>query len=79
MTDLATALRRSLDGRWAHIRDETRTEFDAERFAAAEPVAEPRGATAPGSPTRCRASPRPGTRRAGSPSRPAATATSAGR
>jgi acyl-CoA oxidase len=33
MTDLTTALRRCLDGRWAHIREEARGDLDAERFA----------------------------------------------
>jgi acyl-CoA oxidase len=33
MTDLTTALQTCLDGRWAAIRDETRSELDAERFA----------------------------------------------
>ena len=33
MTDLSTALQRSLDGRWAAIRDETRQELNPERFA----------------------------------------------
>ena len=33
MTDLATQLRRALDGRWAHVRQETREDLGAERFA----------------------------------------------
>ncbi len=33
MTDLATALRRCLDGRWADLREETRRDFEPERFA----------------------------------------------
>ena len=33
MTDLTTALRRSLDGRWAHVREEARRDLEPERFA----------------------------------------------
>lgn len=33
MTTLATALQRTLDGRWAAIREEARTDLDPERFA----------------------------------------------
>jgi len=33
MTDLTTELRRALDGRWAHIRQELRDDPDPERFA----------------------------------------------
>ena len=33
MTDLTTALRRCLDGRWAHIREEARGDLEPERFA----------------------------------------------
>ncbi len=33
MTDLATQLRSALDGRWAQVRQETREDLDAERFA----------------------------------------------
>src|SRR5689334_6846543 len=38
MTTLATALQKTLDGRWAAIRDEARTDLDPERFA---PPSEP--------------------------------------
>ncbi|NYG08604.1 acyl-CoA oxidase [Phycicoccus badiiscoriae] len=38
MTTLATALQKSLDGRWAAIRDEARTDLDPDRFA---PPSEP--------------------------------------
>ena len=33
MTDLTTALRRTLDGRWASVREQIRGEFEPERFA----------------------------------------------
>ena len=33
MTTLATALQKSLDGRWAAIREQARTDLDPERFA----------------------------------------------
>ncbi|KQU69039.1 acyl-CoA oxidase [Phycicoccus sp. Root101] len=36
MTDLATELRRALDGRWAHIKDEARTDLSPSDFAAPE-------------------------------------------
>ena len=36
MTDLATELRRTLDGRWAHIKDEARTDLSPSDFAAPE-------------------------------------------
>ena len=35
MTDLTTELRRALDGRWAHIRQELRDDTDPERRNAA--------------------------------------------
>ena len=34
MTDLATELRRALDGRWAHVKDEARTDLSPSDFAA---------------------------------------------
>ena len=33
MTDLSTALRHTLDGRWAAVREQIRGEFEPERFA----------------------------------------------